>query len=166
MTKRIKFMALALSVAAVSSTGCFFGESILSAGAKLASGQISQLTAGELQILNQSVIGLLGSQNPGFDPQPLTTEQAEAVSNFLKANNLNTFEDFEALAKIAEENPELLEGLDELAAAFEGSDTNFDPDNFTQEDLDQLLAALFGGADLGGFGQVGQGGSGNSGNTN
>lgn len=172
---QMKLSVMLVCGLAVSSTGCFFGDSILSAGAKLASGQISQLTPGEIQILNQTITDLLTSDNPDVQIEPLTNDQASAVSNFLASNNLNTFEDFEALGATIENNPDSLKGLDELAAAFAGSDTDFDPDNFTQDDLDELLATIFGGSDSGALegllGGLGGGGTppttpgGNSGGT-
>jgi len=147
LNNRIKLSVMLVCGLAISSTGCFFGDSILSAGAKLASGQISTLTAGELQILNQTVAGVLAADNPDFQLEPLTDDQATAVSNFLAANELNTFEDFETLGETAQNNPESLQGLDELASAFEGSNTDFDPENFSEDDLNELLGAIFGGTD-------------------
>ncbi len=169
LNNRIKLSVMLICGLAVSSTGCFFGDSILSAGAKLASGQISQLTPGELQILNQTISGVLAADNPDLQIEPLTDDQATAVSSFLAANNLNTFEDFEALGETARNNPESLQGLDELAAAFEGSGTDFDPENFTEDDLNELLGSIFGGTDGGALeellGGLGGGGTTNTGGT-
>ncbi|MCA9254665.1 MAG: hypothetical protein KDA33_03465, partial [Phycisphaerales bacterium] len=115
-TGKVRFCALATMTLGLGLTGCF-GESILSAGAKVAGGQISELTANEIKILNETVVGLLASTNPGFTAEPLTDAQASAISSFFKANDLNTIEDFEQLQQTAESNPDSLEGLDELAAA-------------------------------------------------
>ncbi|HPF40029.1 MAG TPA: hypothetical protein P5081_03780 [Phycisphaerae bacterium] len=150
-TGKVRFCALATMTLGLGLTGCF-GESILSAGAKVAGGQISELTANEIKILNETVVGVLASTNPGFTAEPLTDAQASALSSFFKANSLNTIEDFEQLQQTAESNPDSLEGLDELAAAFSDSET-IDPDNF---DFDQIFNALFGA--LGGQGTVGSGG--------
>ena len=144
-TKRQKLGALIVSVAAISVTGCF-GESILSAGAKVAGGQMSQLTPNEIKILNQTVIDLLSADNPGFNPLALTDPQADAISNFLSVNELNTFEDIEAIVDLAQTNPEQIQGLEELAAAFEGTDTVIDPDNLDPSTLDDVFGSLFGGS--------------------
>ncbi|MCB9856732.1 MAG: hypothetical protein H6818_13715 [Phycisphaerales bacterium] len=150
-SRNLRFCALATMALGLGLTGCF-GDSILSAGAKIAGGQISQLTAGEIKILNETVAGVLASTNPGFTAEPLTDDQATALSNFFKANNLNSISDFEQLQQTAENNPDSLEGLDELSAAFNGGDA-FDGENF---DFDQIFNALFGA--LGGDGNVGSGG--------
>lgn len=147
-------MALGLGL-----TGCF-GDSIISAGAKVVGGQISSLSTGEIKILNQTVIDVLASTNPGFTAEPLTDAQADALSNFFKANNLNTIEDFEALKTTAETNPDSLQGLSELEAAFAGSQ-NFDAENF---DFDQIFNALFGA--LGGTGGTTSMGGTTGGNVN
>lgn len=159
-TRTGKLCALATMVLGIGLTGCF-GESIVSAGAKVASGQISQLTSGEIKILNQTVTDVLASTNPGFTAEPLTDAQAEALSSFLKSNNLNTIEDFEALKTTAETNPESLQGLDELAAAFNNGQ-DYQGQDF---DLDAIFNALFGAS--GGTGTVGTGtGTGTNTNTN
>lgn len=151
-TGKGRFCALATMALGLGITGCF-GDSILSAGAKIAGGQISQLTAGEIKILNETVVGVLSSTNPGFTVEPMTDEQADALSNFFKANGLDSIADFEQLQQTAENDPDSLEGLDELSAAYNGGDA-FDGENF---DFDQIFNALFGA--FGGDGSVG-GGSG------
>ena len=158
MQKRnVRFCALATMALGLGLTGCF-GETIISAGAKVAGGQIASLTSGEIKLLNEAVVGVLATTNPGFTAEPLTDEQATALSDFLKANNLNTLEDFEALQQTAESNPESLEGLDALATAF----NNGEGINVEDFDFDQILSALFGtGGGTGGLG----GSTGNSGNT-
>lgn len=150
--------ALATTVMSVTLlTGCF-GESVLSAGAKVAGGQMASLTANEIKILNQTVLDLLAGENPGFTPEPLTDAQANAVSSFLQSNSLNTFEDFETLEEMIRNNPESIQGLDELEAAFADQAENFDEENF---DFDALINKIFGAS--GGTGGVGTGGSGGSG---
>jgi hypothetical protein len=143
-----RFCALATMALGLGLTGCF-GDSILSAGAKVAGGQIASLTSGEIKILNETVVGVLASTNPGFTAEPLTDAQATALSSFFKANNLNTIEDFETLKQTAESNPDALMGLAELSAAF-GNGEGFTEENF---DFDQIFNALFGA--LGGTGGVG-----------
>jgi len=147
----------ALGVTALSVTmltGCF-GESILTAGAKVAGGQMSTLSGNEIQILNQTVIDLLSNENPGFEPEPLTDTQADAVANFLKVNSLNAFEDFDALQQQFETDPASIQGLAELEAAFADSAQNFNEEDF---DLDALVNTIFGAN--GGTGGIGTGGTG------
>jgi hypothetical protein len=139
-----KLCALFTAMLGVGMTGCF-GESIVSAGSKVAGGQIASLTAGEIIILSQTVADLIRSQDPNANPPTLTTEQAQALTDFFTANNLNTIEDFETLAETAQNAPDSIQGLDALAAAFAGSATEIDPDDFDADSLDELLGMLFGG---------------------
>lgn len=148
-TKRQRICALVAFMLPVGVTGCF-GDNILSAGAKLLSGQISQLTAGEIMILNEVVVEVLKAENPGFDPPPLTNTQADALSTFFQANTINTIEDAQQLAETAQNNPEAIQGLEELAAAFAGSDLDIDTDNIDASTIDQIFGAIFGGAGTGG----------------
>jgi len=143
-SKNWKLCALVTAMLVVGVTGCG-GESILSAGAKVASGQIASLTAGEIIILNQTVADLIRSQDPTANPPTLTTEQAQALTDFFTANDLNTIEDFETLAATAQSDPDSIQGLDELAAAFADSGTEIDPDNFDPDAMGDLLGTLFGG---------------------
>src|SRR5690606_16222977 len=98
MMKRNGMMCgLMTSVLSVSMlTGCF-GESVVSAGAKVAGGQITTLTVNEIKILNQTILDVLMSQNPGFEGKPLTDVQAHALLAFFIANDFNTLEDLEKL---------------------------------------------------------------------
>ncbi len=144
-SKNYKLCALFTAMLGVGLTGCI-GESILSAGAKLASGQIGALTAGEIIILNQTAADLISSQNPNAPAPPtLTTGQAQALTDFFSANDLNTVEDFQALAEKAQSDPDSIQGLDALAAAFAGSETDIDPDNFDPNTLDDVFDTLLGG---------------------
>ena len=76
-----KACVVMVSMAVVVMTGCF-GESILSAAAKVAGGQISTLTAGEIMILNQTASDLVGTADPSVQVPALTQPQAVAVSDF------------------------------------------------------------------------------------
>ena len=125
----------------VGATGC--GENILTAGAKVASGEISQLSANEIMILNQTLIDVLAAENPDVTVTPLTEPQAEALSNFFQANSLDTPEDFTALEQTAQTDPASIQGVTELAAAFSAE---LDPDNFDPAALAEILGALFGGS--------------------
>lgn len=144
-----RYCALVALLLPVGVTGCF-GDNILSASSKLLSGQISQLTAGEVQILNDVVVGVLQSQNPGFNPPPLTDTQAGALVTFFQANTINTLEDAQALAETAQNNPEAIQGLEELAAAFAGTELDIDPNDIDADDIDEIFGAIFGGAGTGG----------------
>lgn len=138
-----KRCALFAAMLGMGMTGCI-GESILSAAAKVAGGQIASLTAGEIIILNQTFVDIVGSQDPNSTPPTLTTAQAQALADFFSANNLNTFEDFQALSVTAPNDPGSIKGLDALAAAFAGSGTDIDPDNFDPDSLDGVLNTLVG----------------------
>ncbi|MFQ5429055.1 MAG: hypothetical protein ACE5E1_01990 [Phycisphaerae bacterium] len=144
-----KLCALIAIVLPVGMTGCF-GESILSAAAKVAGGQIASLTANEIKILNQTAIDLFASQNPGVSIPVMNDAQAEALANFFAANNLNTLEDFDALQQTAQTDPGQIQGLDELASAFAGSDNTIDPNNVDPETLGSIFDGLFGGSGPGG----------------
>lgn len=144
---QVKACALLLSVSAVSVTGCF-GESILSAGSKVLGGQISQLTPGEILILNQTASDLI-SQVTGLPGTTLTTPQAVAISNFLQVNELDTLQDFETLATNAESDPESIQGLEELGSAFEGTDYEGDEGEFDAGQLGDLFGSILGGVDQG-----------------
>lgn len=141
--------ALVALLLPVGVTGCF-GDNIFSATSKVLSGQISQLTSGEILILNEVVVGLLQSQNPGFNPPPLTSTQAGALAAFFQANTINTLEDAQTLAETAQTNPEAIQGLEELAAAFAGTELDIDPNNVEANDIEEIFQAIFGGAGTGG----------------
>ncbi|HWL94081.1 MAG TPA: hypothetical protein VNT79_11160 [Phycisphaerae bacterium] len=145
---RTKFCAFLLSASAISVAGCF-GDSILSAGSKVLGGQISQLTGGEIIILNQAAVEILQGSNPGYNGAALTVPQADAISVFLKANELDTLEDFEVLAQTAETNPEAVQGLEELGAAFDGSEYEDEEGEFDPSQLGDLLGQVFGGVEGG-----------------
>ncbi|MCG8404772.1 MAG: hypothetical protein MI923_06195 [Phycisphaerales bacterium] len=161
-SRKLKVCTLLTAMLAVSVTGCF-GDNILSAGAKVAGGQISSLTAGEIQILSQTVNDILASENPGFEPVELTETQAQALTDFFSANELNTFEDFETLSQTAQSDPDSIQGLDELAEAFADAGSDLDPDNLDPNDLDEILQSIFGGLGVGGG--TGGGGVDNGGDT-
>ena len=148
-TKRQRICALVALMLPIGVTGCF-GDNILSASAKLLSGQISQLTGGEIQILNDVVVGVIKAENPGFDPPPLTSTQAGALSTFFQVNTINTIEDAQQLATTAQNDPDAILGLAELAAAFADSELNIDPDNIDSSTIDQIFGSIFGGASLSG----------------
>ncbi|GMU32731.1 MAG: hypothetical protein HS101_13220 [Planctomycetia bacterium] len=115
--------------------------------AKLANSAIGDLTASEIRALSQIAVEVINSQAPGTGAIPLTEAQSQALVNFLDANNVQTFEELEALLNEAQGDPSAIQGLEELAAAFAGGDQEFDPDNPTQQDLEEIFSfAQQGGA--------------------
>jgi hypothetical protein len=109
----------------VSVAGCF--ENIFTALSKLANGQISQLTANEIKLLNQLAIDIGKSQNPPVHIAMLTDAQAQALADFAKANNINTIEQLQNLPQQMMDGVPL-EGLDALAMAFGNDPGTFDAD--------------------------------------
>lgn len=122
---------------ALSSAGCGVSD-LASAASKLANGQIGALTASEIRSLSEAAVALLNSQDPTFGLQPLTQAQAEALVDFLDANQVETQQDLDELVATADTDPPA--GLDELAAAF----GNLDPNNTNPEDLEQVIEQAFG----------------------
>lgn len=82
-------------------TGNQGGGSLISAGAKVAGGNLSSLTADEIQILADAVADF----NPDFK-QEVTDDQAAAAVEFLKANDINTIEDLQQLIEKADADPD------------------------------------------------------------
>ena len=92
-------------------SGCIFptdprtsnqgGGNILTATGKIASGQLASLTPDEIQILADTA----AQANPQIPDIQLTDEQAQAASDFLKANNVNTVEDIQQLIEQAQQDP-------------------------------------------------------------
>ena len=69
------------------------GGTLISAGAKVVSGTMTTLTADEIQILGDEV----ASRSTRFNGIDISDEQAEAASDFLVANDLDTVADIQAL---------------------------------------------------------------------
>lgn len=95
-------------------TGNQGGGSLISAGAKIAGGQLSSLTPDEIQIIADTV----GELNPEFK-QEVSDAQAEASVAFLKANELNTIEDLQSLAEKAEQDPDAVTIPDSVLSLIE-----------------------------------------------
>ncbi len=95
-------------------TGNQGGGSLISAGAKIAGGELSSLTPDEIQIIADTV----GNLNPDFK-QEVSDEQAEASVAFLKANGLNTIEDLQSLAEKAEQDPDAVTIPDSVLSLIE-----------------------------------------------
>ncbi len=77
------------------------GGNILTATGKIASGQLASLTPDEIQILADTAL----QANPELGQVELTDDQAQAASDFLKANHVNTIEDIQALIEQAQQDP-------------------------------------------------------------
>ena len=136
---RIAFGLLCLS--AVSTTGC----DSLSALTKLGDCSASFLTASDIVGLNASVKDLMAQQDPPTVIPTLSESQAQALADFLEANDANCVAEIQAVIEKADSDPNSVQGLDELAAAFEDSDDAFDPENVTADDLENILANIVSG---------------------
>lgn len=86
------------------------GGNIITAGAKVAGGNISSLTPDEVQVLADKV----ASNTTDLDIPELTDEQAAAAVDFLVANNVNTIEDVQNLVEQAEQDPTSIEIPDSI----------------------------------------------------
>ncbi len=103
--------------AAVDRTNNQGGGTIVTAGAKIASGKIGTLTPDELQLMHDKAIEL----NPELAAAPeLTDEQAEAAVEFLDANDLETLDDVVELIEEASDNPDTVVIPDSVQAVLEG----------------------------------------------
>jgi hypothetical protein len=69
------------------------GGNLLTAGAKVLAGNMSSLTADEIQVLGDEI----SSRSTRFAGIEISDEQAEAASDFLVANKLNTVAEIQAL---------------------------------------------------------------------
>jgi hypothetical protein len=76
------------------------GGSLLSAGAKIANGQLASLTPDEVQILAD----MLSAQDPNIE-LVVSDEDAQAAVEFLQLNEINTIEDLERVASDADQDP-------------------------------------------------------------
>lgn len=111
-----------------------------SALAKLANSSLGDLTADEIRVLTQIAAEVINSQAPGAGATGLTQGQSQAIVNFLDANNVGTFEELQTLLEQAQGNPAAIQGLAELAAAFAGTNQSFDPNNVSEQDLQNIFS--------------------------
>ena len=144
LSKKRSVAIAAVCLSAIIGAAC--GESLISAGLKIANGQLNQLSANEILLLNQGVNDYLKSQDPNAPTNTLTQAQAQALAAFLAANNITTPESLQTLIMNAQNGGTPPVGLDELAAAFADSNTQVaDPNNPTQAELDAIFGQAFGG---------------------
>lgn len=106
---------------------------------KLANCEIGSLTATEIRVLSEIAADAINTSDPSAGAEPLTQDQAQAIVNFLAANNVQTCDDLQDLFDQSETDPGSIQGLAELAAAFQSSEDEFDPENVTREDLQNVF---------------------------
>ncbi len=129
--RKLHLFGIATVLIALALTGCFSmpwtrtgnqgGGTIVTATAKLASGQLGALTPDEIQILTDAAIRLSGVNVP-----PVTDEQAAAVVKFLSDNNVETLDDLKALIEQAEQDPTSIVISDEVREVIEQIIANAD----------------------------------------
>ena len=154
--RRINTAVLIFLVAPMALAGCGLvsfdprlnnggGGNLVSAGLKLAQGNLAGLTQDELQVVSDQARQIIASAAPSAPTlPPLTDAQADALLAFYAANGLTSFDGIGAFFRTAESNPLSIKGLGELAQAFLGQQTglNFDPATFTRQDAENLLNAV------------------------
>jgi hypothetical protein len=89
------------------------GGNIITAGVKIATGEMTALTPDELQILGD----LVASQNPAVPT--LDDDTAALLADFIDVNNLNSFDDINNLIAQVQADPESIvipDGFTELFA--------------------------------------------------
>ena len=95
------------------------GGTIVSTASKLAERNIGDLTPDEWQIATDNLptlADLAGIDITGIEIPPITDEQAQAIVDFLIANNIHTIDDLLALDLNTVEIPEELQSLVDLFA--------------------------------------------------
>ena len=126
------------------------GGNILTAGVKVATGQMTTLTQDEMQVLNDQVGSLLQAVDPNAPVQEMTNEQADGLIDFLQQNSLpgssstglNSIEDIQAFAEAAQADPSILVVPQTLIDAYTGTIDNIDTENIN---VDELFSQLLGG---------------------
>lgn len=125
------------------------GGSILSAGVKVATGEMTMLTQDEMQILNDQIGSLLQAADPSLPVQEMTNEQADGVIDFLQQNSvpggstgLNSIEEIQAFAEAVQADPSILVVPQTLIDAYAGTTDSIDTENIN---IDELFSQLLGG---------------------
>ncbi len=141
LKRRYAVCVMMLGALTFGAAGCDL-FSIPSALAKLANCEIGALTAAEFKALSQVAADAINSQDPSAGATALTDAQAQAIVNFLAANNVLNCEDLENLFDQAAQDPGSIQGLAELAAAFQETGDTFDPDSVSPDDLRNVFDFL------------------------
>lgn len=138
MTTRSKLVRAVVSCSLL--VGVVAGCDAFNALLKLGDCNAGYLTANEILALNTSARDFLASQNPPTTIEVMTPAQSQAVATFLEANQSQCLEEILALV---EQDPSTMQGLAELAAAFEGTTSQFDPNSATPEDIQAIFNQIF-----------------------
>lgn len=125
------------------------GGNVLSAGTKVVTGQMTELTQDELQILNDQVTSFLQGSNPSIPTAEMTNEQADGVIDFLAQNSvpggtttgLNSIEEIQAFAEAAQADPSIITIPQTLIDAYADSTANIDTENI---DINELFSGILG----------------------
>jgi hypothetical protein len=118
---------------------------VLGTMGKLSGGQLSALTADEIKMLNHGIARLDDGQTATADCPPLvklTGEQCAAMVQFFRVNQFDTAEAVFDIIGQADQDPTAIQGVEELAKAFEGSDIVLDVDHPGTPLLRQLLSLI------------------------
>lgn len=97
------------------------GSSPVQATAKFAQGKLGALNPDDVQLLPEIAEDLSQTfpQIQDFDLPEITDDQAQAVVDFFDANNVETFEDLEAVIQQAQEDPSSIVIPDSAIAVLE-----------------------------------------------
>jgi hypothetical protein len=141
MTLRSKLIRAVLSCSLL--VGVVAGCDAFNALLKLGDCNAGYLTANEILALNTSARDFLASQSPPTTIEVMTPAQSQAVATFLESNQAQCLEE---ILNLLEQDPSSLQGLAELAAAFEGTSSQFDPNTATRDDIEGIFNQVFTGA--------------------
>ena len=98
---------------------------VLGTMGKISTGQWSALTADEIKMLNHGIARLDDGQTATADCPPLvrlTGEQCAAMAKFFRVNHVDSPQALLEITQRGDEDPATIQGLEDLAKAFEGSD--------------------------------------------
>ncbi|MBU0638799.1 MAG: hypothetical protein KKB50_08040 [Planctomycetes bacterium] len=121
-TKRAIVVALCGCVALLNLAGCPWadartsdggGGDILSAGSKIIGGTMTGLNQDEIQIVTDTAISLAGAPIP-----PLSNEQADAVVDFIRTNQIDSIQDIQNLVTAVQEDPNAVTIPESVLTAF------------------------------------------------
>lgn len=141
MSTRSKWVQSVVSCALL--IGVVAGCDAFNALLKLGDCNAGYLTANEILALNTSARDFLASQSPPTTIDVMTPAQSEAIATFLELNQAQCLEE---ILNLLEQDPSTMQGLAALAAAFEGSSSQFDPNTATRDDIEEIFDQVFTGA--------------------